>query len=112
MLQNYVPILLFLILGGLFGCVLVGAGFVASTLLRNRRRRTAAEFNQADFVGERVREGAAVRRPGKIGTPPAIRCRRTRFPQHLFGERKALRRADPAGRSEEHTSELQSPLNL
>lgn len=36
MLQNYVPILLFLILGGLFGCVLVGAGFVASTLLRNR----------------------------------------------------------------------------
>ena len=37
MLQNYVPILLFLICGFLFGGVLVGAGFVASALLRNRR---------------------------------------------------------------------------
>ncbi|MHB8403949.1 MAG: NADH-quinone oxidoreductase subunit A [Gammaproteobacteria bacterium] len=37
MLQNYVPILLFLICGGLFGGVLVGAGFIASTLLGNRR---------------------------------------------------------------------------
>lgn len=37
MLQNYVPILLFLICGFLFGSVLVGAGFIASTLLGNRR---------------------------------------------------------------------------
>ncbi len=37
MLQNYVPILLFLICGFLFGGVLVGAGFVASALLGNRR---------------------------------------------------------------------------
>jgi NADH-quinone oxidoreductase subunit A len=37
MLANYVPILLFLILGTLFGCVLVGAGFVASWLLGIRR---------------------------------------------------------------------------
>ena len=36
MLHNYVPIVLFLILGGAFGVVLVGAGFVASILLRNR----------------------------------------------------------------------------
>ncbi|MGH8378249.1 MAG: NADH-quinone oxidoreductase subunit A [Gammaproteobacteria bacterium] len=37
MLQNYIPILLFLIAGVLFGGVLVGAGFISSTLLRNRR---------------------------------------------------------------------------
>jgi NADH-quinone oxidoreductase subunit A len=37
MLQNYVPILLFLICGFLFGGVLVGAGFIASSLLGNRR---------------------------------------------------------------------------
>jgi NADH-quinone oxidoreductase subunit A len=37
MLQNYVPILLFLICGVLFGGVLVGAGFIASSLLGNRR---------------------------------------------------------------------------
>ena len=37
MLQNYVPILLFLICGFLFGCVLVGTGFIASSLLGNRR---------------------------------------------------------------------------
>ncbi|HVA55406.1 MAG TPA: NADH-quinone oxidoreductase subunit A [Gammaproteobacteria bacterium] len=37
MLQNYVPILLFLICGFLFGGVLVGTGFIVSTLLGNRR---------------------------------------------------------------------------
>jgi len=37
MLANYVPILLFLIFGTLFGCVLVGAGFIVSWLLGTRR---------------------------------------------------------------------------
>jgi len=37
MLENYVPILIFLVGGLLFGCVLLGAGFVASSLLGNRK---------------------------------------------------------------------------
>lgn len=37
MLQNYVPILLFMICGLLFGCVLVAAGWVASHVLGARR---------------------------------------------------------------------------
>ncbi len=37
MLENYVPILIFLIGGLGFGAVLVGAGFLASTLLGSRR---------------------------------------------------------------------------
>ncbi|HET7921772.1 MAG TPA: NADH-quinone oxidoreductase subunit A [Gammaproteobacteria bacterium] len=37
MLENYVPILLFLILGGAFGCVLVGAGFLVSWMLGIRK---------------------------------------------------------------------------
>jgi NADH-quinone oxidoreductase subunit A len=37
MLDNYVPILIFLVGGLLFGGVLLGAGFVASSLLGSRR---------------------------------------------------------------------------
>ncbi|HET7650028.1 MAG TPA: NADH-quinone oxidoreductase subunit A [Gammaproteobacteria bacterium] len=37
MLANYVPILLFLIFGSLFGCILVGTGFLVSWLLGTRR---------------------------------------------------------------------------
>jgi len=37
MLANYVPILIFLVGGLLFGCVLLGAGFLASSFLRVRR---------------------------------------------------------------------------
>ncbi|HEV2331859.1 MAG TPA: NADH-quinone oxidoreductase subunit A, partial [Gammaproteobacteria bacterium] len=37
MLANYVPILIFLIGGMLFGCVLLGAGFIASSFLGSRR---------------------------------------------------------------------------
>ena len=37
MLANYVPILIFLVGGMLFGCVLLGAGFLASSFLGSRR---------------------------------------------------------------------------
>ena len=37
MLENYVPILIFLVGGLAFGGVLLGAGFVASSLLGNRK---------------------------------------------------------------------------
>ena len=59
MLANYVPILIFLIGGLLFGCVLLGAGFVASSLLRVRKpgveKQSPYECGFEPFEDARIR---------------------------------------------------------